>query len=303
MPTPSQQDPTRTITLRSNFRRGMRTRFATVRKAIRELVVKNDAFGLEPAPAGPGEFTGTFNVQPNGWRFLTNPQKVDEFRSWLQDQVDSNILQTTTTGKPWTNTYIDSAYRKGMVRSYIDTRKLNPTGLSPELAAGQEAFMNSAFAAPDTLSKLELLYTRAFESLRGVTATMASDMSRVLADGLGRGDNPLTIARAMTSRVDTLTRTRAEVIARTEIIHAHAEGQLDSFERLGVEDVGGMAEWSTAGDDRVCSRCAALEGAVMKIEEARGMIPLHPNCRCAWIPVIDTPTKKATPAMRRNLKS
>ena len=70
----------------------------------------------------------------------------------------------------------------------------------------------------------------------------------------------------------------------TQGIHAHSEGQLDSFEKLGVEEVGVMAEWITAGDDRVCERCAVLEGAVLKVKEARGLIPRHPNCRCAWLP-------------------
>ena len=45
-----------------------------------------------------------------------------------------------------------------------------------------------------------------------------------------------------------------------------------------------MAEWSTAGDDRVCPLCGPLEGSVMTVKEARGLLPRHPNCRCAWIP-------------------
>ena len=76
-------------------------------------------------------------------------------------------------------------------------------------------------------------------------------------------------------------------LARTEVINAYTEGTLDSYERLGVEEVQGRAEWSTAGDDRVCPQCAGMEGAVFTIREARGLIPLHPNCRCAWLPVID----------------
>ena len=50
-----------------------------------------------------------------------------------------------------------------------------------------------------------------------------------------------------------------------------------------------MAEWTTAGDERVCPECGGWEGIKMTIEEARGMIPLHPNCRCDWLPA----TKKS----------
>ena len=109
-------------------------------------------------------------------------------------------------------------------------------------------------------------------------------MGRILSDGLIKGEGPAKIARSLTDNIKKMTRTRANVIARTEIIHAHAEGQLDSFQRLNIEEVSAMVEWSTAGDDRVCEQCLSLEGETFTIEEARGQIPLHPNCRCAWMP-------------------
>src|SRR5690606_28972829 len=40
----------------------------------------------------------------------------------------------------------------------------------------------------------------------------------------------------------------------------------------------------TAGDDSVCELCGSLEGVIFTVEEARGLLPRHPNCRCAWIP-------------------
>ena len=77
------------------------------------------------------------------------------------------------------------------------------------------------------------------------------------------------------------------MIARTEVIAAHAEGQLDAYSVLGVKQVKVQAEWLTAGDDLVCPLCADLDGEVMSIDEARGLIPRHPLCRCAWKPVTD----------------
>jgi SPP1 gp7 family putative phage head morphogenesis protein len=94
------------------------------------------------------------------------------------------------------------------------------------------------------------------------------------------------IAAEMLDKIDNLTETRALTLARTEVIHAHAEGQLDQFTDLGVEEVGVEAEFSTAGDDLVCPECEALEGQSFPVEEAHGIIPVHPNCRCTWIPKI-----------------
>ena len=91
------------------------------------------------------------------------------------------------------------------------------------------------------------------------------------------------MAREMSKRL-SIARGRAEVIARTEIIRAHAEGQLDALERMGVERIGVAVEWSTADDTRVCPLCSAMDGVVIKVKESHGLIPRHPQCRCAFIP-------------------
>jgi hypothetical protein len=36
----------------------------------------------------------------------------------------------------------------------------------------------------------------------------------------------------------------------------------------------------------VCERCSALEGKLYSIEEAEGLILVHPNCRCTFIPAV-----------------
>lgn len=46
-----------------------------------------------------------------------------------------------------------------------------------------------------------------------------------------------------------------------------------------------LVGWATAGDDYVCPECEALEDQVFTLQTARGMLPLHPNCRCALYPL------------------
>lgn len=46
----------------------------------------------------------------------------------------------------------------------------------------------------------------------------------------------------------------------------------------------------TAGDDRVCQVCEdASEEGPYSLEEAQGILPLHPRCRCAWVPAVVKP--------------
>jgi len=280
MPNQMRIDPSRTTTLRKRFMADMKRRFRSVEKANTKLLVENDVLGLttsEPI---------SFNVERQAWRFLTNPQKLKAYKKWLQGQIDANILTPIggISDKPWTAEYVESAYQKGYIQAYTDifAEELAST---PEFYAGGKAqFLRDAFNQPITLSQIELLSTRTFTELQGVTATMSQQLSRHLANGLVHGYSVSQIARNMTESIGGLTRGRAMAIARTEIIASHAEGQLDSFERLGVEEIGVLAEWSTAGDDRVCPLCGELEGVVMTVKEARGLIPRHPNCRCIWIP-------------------
>jgi SPP1 gp7 family putative phage head morphogenesis protein len=283
-----RRDPTRTTLLRRQFIGQMNRRFTKLYKAIKKWLVEEDSLGLNPRDK-------LKLLQARQYEFLTNPQKLDTFKRWLQQQIDANILTTDgPAGAPWTGKYVESAYRKGLLRAYTDTNA-EVLAQSPEWYAGSKAqFLQTAFAQPEVLSKIELVSTRAFEQLRGVTATVAQQLNRALAQGLSNGWGPLKIARDMQKSIGSLTRTRARMIARTETIYAHAEGQLDAFDLLGVQEVGVVAEWSTAGDELVCPQCADMEGDTFTIKEARGLIPLHPNCRCTWIP--------SEPERKRNVR-
>jgi SPP1 gp7 family putative phage head morphogenesis protein len=277
-----KKDPTRTTTIQRRFMADMQRRFKRLSQNIQELVVEDDAFGLD----NDGIQILNQQVSNQAWRFQTDSQKVKSYRKWLKQQIDALVLTVEPgfSGKPWLAPYIESAYKKGAIRAYTDLRSEDLANAPTIFQGGREEFIRTAFSQPVLASKIELLYTRAFTELEGITAAMDQQMSRILAEGLSQGHGPRTIARELRNNVTKINNTRALVLARTEIVRAHAEGQLDAFEILGVEEVGILAEWSTAGDERVCPECSPLEGVVMTVAEARGLIPRHPNCRCAWIP-------------------
>ncbi len=279
---PLRIDPTRTTLIRRAFEREMTRRFRWLAKAVREFIYDDDAFGLRPSK----DVLATLQQVPRQhYRFATKDEKLKAFNKWFKEQVDKKVLAVDPrTNKPWTAKYVESAYRRGAVRAYTDARKTE-LGKSEDYYLGsKEQFLRSAFDVPERVDKVKMLATRSFEELKGVTSAMAQQMNRVMSDGIVHGKGAMEIARTLSKSITGIQRKRANVIARTELIHSHAEGQLDSFADLGIAEVGAMAEWSTADDDSVCEYCASMEGKVFKIEEARGMIPAHPNCRCAWIP-------------------
>jgi len=143
--------------------------------------------------------------------------------------------------------------------------------------------------APMHADALGMLFVRNFNELAGVTEAMGQEIARALAEGLASGIGPREIARLMTDRVDKVGIVRATKIARTEIIRAHAEATLNRYEELGIGQVGLLEEYLTAQDNKVCDVCRGLARqdngygpGVFTIAQARGLIPRHPNCRCAW---------------------
>lgn len=282
-----RMDPSRTTLLRRSMRAEIKRRLDKIRRAVWQLIVVEDGLGLQQPTANAPSF-----------KFDTDDQKLKKFNRWLQKQIDDGVLEThpvtgePTNGKPWMYRYIDSAYKKGAVRSYIDTMGPKADDKQPFYQGSKRMFLESSFNTPEKVTKLRLLYTRTYENLKGVTSAMSTAISRQLADGIAHGKAPRVVARQISKTITGISRQRANVIAQTEIMHAHAEGQLDSMEDLGVQEVGAEVEFTTAGDDGVCPVCESLEGKVYSIDAARGVIPVHPNCRCTWMPVLGPMSKQ-----------
>lgn len=274
-------DPTRTGGLRRRFLADINGRLSKLAADIKKFLVEEDELGL------------VLRVKPlvtlaQQYAFTTDANKLKAFQRWLENQVNAGILTVSgkgTPGQPWTYQYVDSAYRQGVLRAFIDTHKAS-LAVTPAWYAGtREQFLRMIFGQPIAMGRVELLSTRTYEQLKGITAQMGQQLNRVLSTAMVSGWGAAKTAREMRKTIAGISRTRARMLARTELIHAHAEGQLDSYSFLGVEKLGILAEWSTAGDDLVCAQCYAMEGKTFTIDEARGLIPLHPNCRCSWIPV------------------
>lgn len=239
------------------------------------------------------------------WAFVSSPEQVDAFKSWLQTQINQTLLNHTEQ-QLWA-AYVQAGFLKGAARSYDDYKgKRWGAGEGDFYAGSKQEFLRTSFAQPTTVDKVRLLASRSFHDLQGVTTQMGLQITRHLIDGLVQGKSPWDIAQTMSADIDSIGRDRALLIARTEIIRAHAEGQLMALENLGVAEVGVQVEWSTTGDSKVCPLCRPLQGIVLTMQEAHGMIPRHPNCRCAWVPAglgePSTSQTKTAPGIRKAVK-
>jgi len=283
---PLKFDPSRTTTLRRQFGAAIVGRMTLIEKKIKELVEAQDVFGLRPFTLFNESAQRLFHLvtaNSQRWRFKTTPEQVAAFHEWIQTELEADVLDGANPDpdKYWVE-YIRRGYEQGAGRAFDDVRIRGGNSQLPFYQGTRRQFLQSAFAQPVSKDRVKLLAGRVLTDLQGVNAAMASAISRKLVDGLVRGDSPRTVAKDLIGIVQG-NKNRALTIARTETIRAHAEGQLDALEALGVTSIGVAVEWSTAGFN-VCPLCVPLEGVVLKVQEARGMLPRHPNCRCTFIP-------------------
>ena len=278
-----RKDPTNTNRIRVRFEQEVNRRFASLRRLIKEALLVQDVMGLNVNARAPGR---------QAFKFLRSGDKVSAFMEWLKRSEDELIFGVvpgtsiaSSANSSWMNIYLDSAYQRGLAQS---AGLLEAAGV-----AVSQAWRDNAFFRPVHADRVGLIYTRVYTDLYGITEVMDRGISTVLARGLAEGRNPESMARDIVKQVDGVGRHRARLLARTEVVAAHAEASLNSYKEAGLEGVNVKAEWSTAGDDRVCEECAAMEGKTFSIDDSYGMIPLHPNCRCAFIPVVLSPEGKA----------
>lgn len=232
------------------------------------------------------------NPTANRFQFATSAEKLEKFQDWLANEMQAEILTDPgMTSDDWWEKYVLDGYTKGAGRAFDDAKKPYAKGYAADsstadiYAGSKEEFLRASFAQPVAKEKVKLLASRIYTDLKGVTEVMSTHMTRALADGLVQGKSPREVARDLSKQVEQIGLRRATMIARTETIRAHAEGQLDALTTMGMTEVGVEVEWVTAYKN-VCPICLSMKGKIFKIAKAHGMIPAHPNCRCAFAPAL-----------------
>jgi SPP1 gp7 family putative phage head morphogenesis protein len=300
----TSSDPTDTLSLRRAFLQEMRRRFRGLRGDIRTLVgYENDALNLTSNADAPEEIA----------TLETDSGRVHQFYIWVRQALEDDILEIATTreqrqGEHWTARYIRDAYLKGWNQA---------TGLLFQGGASVQNYDDdNILQLPVPESQLRRLYTRAYQDLEDIAADAAETLREELTAGLAAGENPRKIADRVTDTLESIQKTRAETLARTAIIDSHSTAALDRYEDAGVNVVS-HGEWATAGDERVCRICRALEGKEFTTAEMRDTTfemggvdfavrlrpPAHPNGRCTILPVIggtppETPLEDRLPDER-----
>lgn len=264
----SSMDPSGTVGIQRRFLIEFLRRLRLTETAIVNRVRSSGEFAVNAA-------------KKRNFRFTKSDKKLSSYKAWLADMFSKGLLFSTGKNK-WTDQYIFSAAKAGAEKAFRQVKALKGAPVTKDSVTD---FVDSAMTSPVRRDALEFLATRTFAGVESISERAKNKLGLILAEGSANGDSVDEIVRAIRAEIKGVSRTQASVLVQTELVAAQAESQLNAFEDLGIAGVGLEAELLTAGDGQVCPRCLSLAaGGPYPIKQARGMIPVHPRCRCAWGP-------------------
>lgn len=132
---------------------------------------------------------------------------------------------------------------------------------------------------------VDYLYNSRQERFDGIDQTTRVQISRILADAASAGVPYAEVGKLLKKRFTELSKSRAELIAVTELGDAYAEGSMEAARQLRDSGLVMQKRWLTSKDTMVTPGCRANEAAGwIGVDEgfpSGHQRPLRfPGCRC-----------------------
>lgn len=235
----------------------MYKRFREVKGLMRERIVDDDALNIDSSESAD----------------------LRQFMHWLRQKEDEIILEVhvrrtgiAVSRNPWQNSYARTAYFKGVRHG---RRQLRNAGVE-----------TSDSSIPEIVSSdphrdiRQRMYDTHFSELEGVVNRMNQRIFRALRDSLQGDPTTSEVISAVNSEVTAHLNRGARNLAHAEVVRSHAEATLYTYKGNDVKAVVFDAPPNTSSDD-----AASNDGREYPIDDAHGVIPLHPRDHSHWLPV------------------
>ncbi|AZR72521.1 hypothetical protein BBF96_03465 [Anoxybacter fermentans] len=121
------------------------------------------------------------------------------------------------------------------------------------------------------------------EYLSRYSRDSAEIAENIIKNGIALGESVHSTVKQLQSELTDIAKWRLETTVRTWTIKTHTDANIDTYREAGIKRV----QWCSALDMRVCPRCAVLDGKVFILSRLKKKPPLHPNCRCCLLPIVD----------------
>lgn len=180
----------------------------------------------------------------------------------------------------YANDITKTLLEKSVSASYKDTARLVNQLYSKNISTtSAKAQINKVLEKPWSGTN----YSGKIWRNRDKLATVAQDEITV---GLQNGKSSKNIVKAISERMEGSQKDMMRLV-RTERRYVQNEARAIALKKAGFDKY----KYKAVGtDNRTCARCKAKNGEVFEIDKrevGENYPPLHPNCRCTVIPVVD----------------
>lgn len=212
-----EQDPTMQGGNRTRAMRDLGRRLEGVRKAIAARVKSVPVIVTNKA----------------SYQYQLDPYR--DTRAFIQSIVDG-WFDTGAPDKPlrwFFDQYVGASYASGTTSSATRIMALAMSaGYNPAALTGLQA--ENVLLSPAYFTRVERVYQRAFNDMKGFTDSIVADVARILGDGMSAGQSPASLVSAIAEKINS-TRARAMTIARTEINEAYRSARRDEAKSAAAQ--------------------------------------------------------------------
>lgn len=294
------RDPTGTMDLRRRYVTLISVRWRMFIREVKSLLVEQDMLGLQPGKA---------TVLGLSLAGLSTEARTRAFQLWLDQALARVVLEYDTA---YLDPMIDITYRRAMKRAQRLTRtdvvaddmrdvisNLQQLALMEMQgiveAVSQRVVRLAANAQLDketprdlmkeiqlAVSQVGMTRSRTMVNVMVIKSHSQATLDTFEAAGLTHvALLPETVPSRRRSFGDAV-----EPAQRRRGTSSRTVGRIRSEEQQVEEALGPtLVEVQTAEDDLVCPECEEISAdGPYTIDEARGLIPAHPNCRCTFMP-------------------
>lgn len=195
----SESDPSGTDSLE---RRAIKDFKARLKRCAKAYIAALDQIPAEP--------TVNAVVEKQRYTYRLDASLLRSILSNADFLVDEILMEGGERNLWFFDAYVSAAATRGTAQEFA-----NLAQQSPVYRAGRQSVADILRTEPYQ-RRMGLLRAREFEEMKSLSGQVKGDMARILTDGVGRGLNPLEVARTMTDQLG-VENFRARRIARTEI--------------------------------------------------------------------------------------
>lgn len=287
-------DPTGTLKLNRRFSSLLMFRYRRIEMVLRRAIVQQDILGIKPGSMSPLALAAGPGGQQLG------------FQSWFDNLLSTIVAEDGS----WMRTFVAQAYMIGLKRAIRLTGKAQavPDSMRDQVKVLTTLALTELQGVNEAVSQRVMRIASNAILGKGDPKRVLSEMLQAVRQvGINR-------SRAMSAMVLVKTHATATLDLLEQAGHTHvylvpelkpirdAEGP---GSRSGRKAEGPsartirriravqrklertqMVNVATAGDKKVCPICEGIEeDGPYTINQARTLIPAHPQCRCAFVPV------------------